>query len=61
MDPTIQQVKELLESIDPGIEVVECLPSPCLTTAATNTFDLVRKPLQPNNPDIVSTTDCEPT
>jgi hypothetical protein len=53
MDPLMQQVKELLESADPQVRVVECLPTIPRTaaTAATNDTDPCSPSRDANNPD----------
>jgi hypothetical protein len=46
MDPLVQLVKELLESSDPDIKVVVCLPDHGPTCAKSGP-DLARKSLDP--------------
>jgi hypothetical protein len=55
MDPFVQLVKELLESSDPHIKVVDCLPDHGPASAKSGS-DLDLKPLDPqirpeNSPD----------
>jgi hypothetical protein len=49
MDPFVQLVKELLESSDPHIKVVDCLPDRDPASAKSGP-DLALKPLDPENP-----------
>jgi hypothetical protein len=58
MDPFIQLVKELLESSDPHIKVVDCLPDPGLASAKSGSH-LTLKPLNPKSPDDLAGGDPE--
>ena len=49
MDPFVQLVKELLESSDPHIKVVDCLPDRDPASAESGP-DHALKPLDPENP-----------
>jgi hypothetical protein len=49
MDPLVELVKELLESSDPDIKVVVCLPDPG-PACANSGPDLALKPVDPANP-----------
>jgi hypothetical protein len=53
----VEQIKELLESSDSQITVVECLPTP--DAAAKNAPDLHIASRDPNNPDATSSTERE--
>jgi hypothetical protein len=57
MDHLIQQVKNLLESADPDISVVECTPSPQRTNAKIGS-NPEAKPADPKS-DNAPNTDCE--
>jgi hypothetical protein len=50
MDPFVQLVKELLESSDPHIKVVVCLPDRGPACASSGP-DLTLKPPDPENPE----------
>lgn len=50
MDPFIQLVKELLESSDPHIKVVDCLPDRGHASAKSGSH-FTLKPLNPKSPD----------
>lgn len=53
MDPLIQLVKELLESADPQIKVVVCLPDRGPAGAKSGP-DLTLKPVDPETPQETS-------
>jgi hypothetical protein len=55
MDPLVQLVKDLLETADPHIRVVECQPVPA-HPSAQSCSDLTVKPLDPDSPDDISST-----
>jgi hypothetical protein len=53
MDPLVQLVKELLESSDPQIKVVVCLPDRDPAGAKSGS-DLTLKPVDPETPQETS-------